>query len=259
VAESNGKTSIQVIERMMDLVDALARSNEPVNLKRLSLTTGLHPSTAHRILNMLVGFRMVERVVPGTYRLGLRLLELGNLVKSRISLRDLALPSMQRLHEELSETIDLVVRQGDETICVERLASDPTSVRMLNIASARMPLHGTAVGKIFLLEDGPDKCRDYAQRTGLPILTKNTLHDLAALTRDLERIRKLSYAQENEEAEKGVSCLGAGIYDDESRLVAGLSVSAPSHRLDKSWGPRIREIAEEISRSLGFRADIKAA
>lgn len=156
----------------MDLVDALARSNEPVNLKRLSLSTGLHPSTAHRILNMLVGFRMVERVVPGTYRLGLRLMELGNLVKSRISLRDLALPSMQRLHGELRETIDLVVRQGDETVCVERLGSDPTAIRLLNMASARAPLHVTAVGKIFLLEDGPEKCRDYATRTGLPVLAK---------------------------------------------------------------------------------------
>ncbi len=243
----------------MDLVDALARSNEPVNLKRLSLSTGLHPSTAHRILNMLVGFRMVERVVPGTYRLGLRLMELGNLVKSRISLRDLALPSMQRLHGELRETIDLVVRQGDETVCVERLGSDPTAIRLLNMASARAPLHVTAVGKIFLLEDGPEKCRDYATRTGLPVLAKNTLHDLGALTRDLERIRKLSYALDNEEAEKGVSCLGAGIYDDESRLVAGLAVSAPADRLDKSWAPRVREIADEISRALGFRAGIKAA
>lgn len=75
----------------------------------------------------------------------------------------------------------------------------------------------------------------------------------------MERIRKLSYALDNEEAEKGVSCLGAGIYDDESRLVAGLAVSAPADRLDKSWAPRVREIADEISRALGFRAGIKAA
>ena len=101
MAETNGKTSIQVIERMMDLLDALARNEEPVNLKRLANSTSLHPSTAHRILNMMVEFRMVDRIEPGTYRLGIRLLELGNLVKSRINLPREALPFMRRLHQEL--------------------------------------------------------------------------------------------------------------------------------------------------------------
>jgi DNA-binding IclR family transcriptional regulator len=259
VPEANGKTSIQVIERMMDLLDALARSSDPVNLKRLANSTGLHPSTAHRILNMLVEFRMVDRVEPGTYRLGIRLLELGNLVKTRINLRDEALSFMQRLHQELHETVNLSVRQGDEMVYVERLLSDRTAMRVVHLIGARAPLHITAVGKIFLLEDGPEKCREYAQRTGLAVYTKNTLHDLGSLNRELERIRKLGYALDNEEAEKGVSCIGAGIHDDEGRLVAGLSVSAPSNRLDKAWGPRVKQVADEISRALGFRPGVKAA
>ena len=65
MAEASGKTSIQVIERMMDLLDALARNDGPVNLKRLANSTSLHPSTAHRIPNMM----MVEsRVVDRIYR-----------------------------------------------------------------------------------------------------------------------------------------------------------------------------------------------
>ena len=75
VTKANGKTSIQVIERMMDLLDAPARSEQPMNLKRLANSTSLHPSTVHRILNMMVEFRMVGRIEPGTYRLGIRLLE----------------------------------------------------------------------------------------------------------------------------------------------------------------------------------------
>ncbi|MFN0038270.1 MAG: IclR family transcriptional regulator C-terminal domain-containing protein, partial [Burkholderiales bacterium] len=71
--------------------------------------------------------------------------------------------------------------------------------------------------------------------------------------------RKTGYALDNEEAEKGVSCIGAGIYDDEGSLAAGLSVSAPSNRLDKAWGPRIKQVAEEISRAIGFRTGAKAA
>ena len=68
---------------MMSLLDALAAQPVPVNLKQLAQETALHPSTAHRILNVMVGKRMVERVEPGVYRLGMRLLELGELVRVR--------------------------------------------------------------------------------------------------------------------------------------------------------------------------------
>jgi DNA-binding IclR family transcriptional regulator len=87
VAEPEAKPSIQVIERMMSLLDALARHGAPVNLKQLALETRLHPSTAHRILNVMARNRFVERIEPGTYRLGMRLLELGTLVHTRISIR----------------------------------------------------------------------------------------------------------------------------------------------------------------------------
>jgi DNA-binding IclR family transcriptional regulator len=259
MAESGAKTSIQVIERMMDLLDALSRVTDPVNLKRLANVTGLHPSTAHRILNVLVEYRMVDRVEPGMYRLGIRLLELGNLVKSRINLRDEALPFMRALHDELHETVNLSVRQGDEIVYVERIHSDRSAMRVVHLIGARAPLHITAVGKIFLLQDGPERVREYAARTGLPVFTRNTIRDSSTLGKELDRIRRLGYAFDQEEAEKGVSCIGAGIHDDEGRLVAGLSVSAPANRLDKSWGPRVKEVADVISRAIGHRAGVRAA
>jgi DNA-binding IclR family transcriptional regulator len=259
MAESGAKTSIQVIERMMDLLDALSRVAEPVNLKRLANVTNLHPSTAHRILNVLVEYRMVDRVEPGMYRLGIRLLELGNLAKSRINLRDEALPFMRELHDELHETVNLSVRQGDEIVYVERIHSDRSVMRVVHLIGARAPLHITAVGKLFLLQDGPERAQEYASRTGLPVFTRNTIRDGLTLTKELERIRRVGYAFDQEEAEKGVSCIGAGIYDDEGRLVAGLSVSAPTNRLDKAWAPRVKEVADFISRAIGYRAGARAA
>ncbi len=85
-----GKTAIQVVERMMNLLDALAVHEESSSLKSLAEETDLHPSTAHRILNDLVACRLVERGDGGSYRLGLKLLELGNLVKARLSVREAA-------------------------------------------------------------------------------------------------------------------------------------------------------------------------
>ncbi|MDP2238898.1 MAG: IclR family transcriptional regulator [Burkholderiales bacterium] len=238
---------------MMHLLDTLAQHSAPVNLKQLALETGLHPSTAHRILGVMVDNRLVDRIEPGTYRLGIRLLELGSLVKSRISVRQEALPHMQILHQSLGETINLSVRHADEMVYIERTAAGSSMMRVVQIIGARAPLHITAVGKIFLAMDLPQNITDYIKRTGLPRFTEHSLTDAASLTGELERIREQGYACDNEEAEKGVSCIGAGIYNDEGRLVAGLSVSAPSDRLKKAWAAQVKQTAENISHAIGYR------
>jgi len=253
VARTEAKSSIQVIERMMSLLAALARHAAPVNLKQLSGETKLHPSTAHRILSVMVDNRLVDRIEPGTYRLGIRLLELGSLVKSRISVRQEALPHMQALHQALGETINLSVRHDDEVVYIERTAGSSSMMRVVQIIGTRAPLHITAVGKIFLAEDGADRCLEYARRTGLPRFTENTLTDSEQLVREIDRIRRQGYSFDNEEAEKGVSCIGAGIYNDENRLVAGLSVSAPSDRLDRAWAAQVQRTAQNISRAIGHQ------
>ena len=237
---------------MMRLLECIARHSAPASLKQLATEASLHPSTAHRILGVMVENRLVDRIEPGTYRLGIRLLELGNLVKSRISVRQQALPYMQLLHQELGEAVNLGVQHEDEVVYVERTAPGNSMMRVVQIVGARAPLHVTAVGKIFLAHADSRSSLDYAARTGLPRYTDNTLTDRERLARELEAIRTQGYAFDNEEAEKGVSCIGAGIFNDEGRLVAGVSVSAPSDRLQKSWAREVRRTADEISRSMGY-------
>jgi DNA-binding IclR family transcriptional regulator len=251
--DRESKNSIQVIERMMRVLDVLAESPDAVSLKHLAGKAGLHPSTAHRILSALVRDRMAERVDPGSYRLGMRLLELGNLVKSRISVREHALPFMRELHAAIGEAVNLSVRRDDEIVYIERTSSGRSLMRVVNIIGARAPLHITAVGKLFLLEDGADGVKAYADRTSLPAFTKNTIHALPALERELDRVRRQGYAIDNEEAELGVRCIGAGIRDDAGLLVAGLSVSAPAERMKPAWSGMVRETAEKISRAIGYR------
>ena len=122
-AKDNASPAIQVLERTFALLDVLASHQDPVSLKEISERTGLHPSTAHRILNDLATGRFIDRPQAGTYRLGMRLLELGNLVKSRINVRELALPVMRELHGQTGETVNLSVRHDDEIVYVERTSS----------------------------------------------------------------------------------------------------------------------------------------
>jgi len=250
-AARDARGGIQVIERMMKLLDVLSGHPDPVSLKQLALESALHPSTAHRILAAMAAAGFVERSDPGTYRLGIRLLELGNVVKSRISIGQAAMPLMQDLHRQIGESVNLGVRQGDEIVYVERTSSGRASVRVVHLVGARAPLHVTAVGKLYLAEAPPQEVRDYARRTGLPGFTAASLTTLPALERELERVRRHGVAFDNEEIEPGLRCIAAPVRDDQGALAAGLSVSAPAERHSPDWAPRVRAAAEAISRAIG--------
>ena len=252
-AAPEARSGIQVIERMMKLLDVLSYHPDPVSLKQLALETGLHPSTAHRILAAMATSGFVERADAGAYRLGIRLLELGNVVKSRISIRAAAMPLMQRLHLQIGESVNLGVRQGDEIVYVERTSSGRSSIRVVHLVGARAPLHVTAVGKLYLADESPQELREYARRTGLPGFTPTSLTTIAALEREVERARRHGIAFDNEEIEPGLRCIAAGVRDDSGELVAGLSVSAPVERHSPDWAAMVKETAEAISLAIGYQ------
>ena len=126
-------------------------------------------------------------------------------------------------------------------------------MQVVRAIGRRAPLHLTSTGKLFLAADELQRVRAYATRTGLAGHTRNSITQLPALERELARARQSGVAHDNEELELGVRCMAAGIYDDQSRLVAGLSISAPADRLDENWLPKLQATAAEISSALGFK------
>lgn len=260
-AEADGASSpiaIQVIERAMRLLDALAAQPEPVTLKELSATTGLHASTAHRILNDLVVGRYVERVDNGLYQLGMRLLELGSLVKGRLNVREAAISAMRSLHKLTGQTINLSVQQGDEIVYIDRAWSERSGMQVVRAIGGRAPLHLTSTGKLFLSTGDARQVRAYALRTGLAGHTRNSLTDLDRLERELALVRRHGYARDNEELELGVRCIAAGIFDDTGKLVAGLSISAPAERLQDDWIKALVDTAASISEALGYEPSVSS-
>jgi DNA-binding IclR family transcriptional regulator len=254
MAKSEPKAvTIQVLERTFALLDLLAAHQDPVSLKIISEQTGLHPSTAHRILNDLTIGRYVDRPEAGSYRLGMRMLEMGNLVKARLDVRDAALSPMRELHKLTHQPVNLSVRLGDEIIYIERTYSERSGMQVVRAIGGRAPLHLTSVGKLFLAQDDAQRVRAYAARTGLAGHTRNSITDVAELERELARVHQYGTARDDEELELGVRCMAAGILDDQGKLVAGLSISAPADRLEEAWLDRLRATAAQISAALGHR------
>ena len=251
------KPTVQVIERMFTLIDVLASRAEDMSLKEISERAGLHPSTTHRILNDLATGRFVDRTHPGTYRLGMRLLELGNVVKGRLNVRDAAMGPMHELHKLIQQPVNLSVRQDDEIVYVERAYSERSGMQVVRAIGGRAPLHLTSVGKLFLAQDEEPRLKAYANRTGLKGHTRNSITDLQALENELRQVKSSGYANDNEELELGVRCMAVGVHDDQGKLVAGLSISAPSSRMEDSWLPQLQTAAAQISTALGHRPHAK--
>jgi len=159
---------------------------------------------------------------------------------------------MRDLHRRTGQTVNLSVRQGDEIVYIDRSYSERSGMQVVRAIGGRAPLHLTSLGKLFLAADSPQQVRDYARRTGLPGKTPRSLTTLAALEKELEKVRRHGVAYDDEEAEIGLKCVAAPIHDEEGHIVAALSVSAPADRHDPAWAAQVKKSAEAVSRALGY-------
>lgn len=255
VGSNMGKESpssgIQVIDRAAALLDAIARYPDTVSLKVLSAETGLHTSTAHRILASLIANRLVEKDAGGRYRLGLRLLQLGVRLNSNIDLRSVALPVMESLRDKLGESVNLTIREGDEVVYIEK-ATPNRMMHVQQLVGSRAPLHVTAVGKLMLGAAGVEAIRGYVHRTNLPAYTRNTITTEPRLVEACLRSLEQGYALDDEEAEIDVGCIGVLLYDGTGNVAAGLSVSAPIERRRQAWVEEVMAAGRRISEQLGW-------
>jgi DNA-binding IclR family transcriptional regulator len=226
--------TIQVIERMFSLIDVLASREDAVSLKEISEKTGLHPSTTHRILNDLATGRFVDRPEAGSYRLGMRLLELGNLVKARLNVRDAALAPMRELHKQIQQPVNLSVRQGDEIVYVERAYSERSGMQVVRAIGGRAPLHLTSTGKLFLAaDDAAARARlCHPHRPGRPHQEQH--HAAAAARARAGQGAPVRHRPRQRGTGTGRALHGRGHLRRPGRLVAGLSISAPADRLDEA-------------------------
>jgi DNA-binding IclR family transcriptional regulator len=236
-------TSIQVLSRMFSLLDALAHEGDAVSLKFVSEQTGLHPSTAHRILNDLAVGGMVERSGPGAYRLGLRLLELGNMVRARLDVRELAVRPMQDLHRLTGHTVSLFIRQDDDALCIERTVTERNGVQVTRVMGLRAPLVSSAAGKILLLHE---------TGTVLNALTSGPGVRADQLHNELTHIRQAGFAQDGDNQDPSLQLVAAPIWDDQGRVAASLALNAPAARMSPEWAEALKATAQRVSSSLGW-------
>ncbi len=228
-------SNIAVLHKALDLLEALQSADKPRSLDQLVAETGLARSTAHRLLLNLISRGYVERASANTFALGLKLLELGATVRQGQSLRDIALPIMLNLRNELGETINLGRLREGSVLYLETVESEH-AFRVSASLGIRDPLHVTAIGKAILAWMPPERrpvLNDWRK------LTPATITDPKKFARELALTRERGYALDEEESMEGGRCIGVPILHI-GNPVAGLSVSGPIARITTK---RIKAIA----------------
>lgn len=244
------RSAIQVIDRLSQLMNALTANGGQATLKVLAAETGLHPSTAFRILSSAIANGWVDRNPAGLYVIGRHLIGLAQQAHMGLDVRLEALPLMRKLRQRVGETVNLTVREGDAVVYVERAVS-PHAPRLEHLIGTRAPLHVTAVGKLFLGSRGEEEIRSYAARRGLQAYTPNTVKTAAQLVELSLGAWHDGYALDNEEAELGIGCIGVPVLNARGEMIAGLSISAPATRRKPEWIAEAVACGRALSERLG--------
>lgn len=240
-----------VLERVFALLDCFTAEEPQHTLAELAARTGIPKPTVHRLAGVLVDQRLLRRTRNG-FCLGLRLFELGELVGERRNLRDASLPYLQELFEQTHETVHLGVIDGDEILYFVKIVGYRT-FPLPTRTGGRWPVHASALGKVLLAFDDPDRLRS-ALPAELKALTPYTITDVNRLSMQLARARREGVAYESEEAVLGNACVAAPIFNSGRRPVAAVSVSGPPVRLRaEQRAPVVRRAAANITARIGGR------
>ena len=248
---------VQVLDRAMALLEALADERHGATLVELSDRLRMHRSTVYRLLTVLEQHRLVSRNSgDGRYRLGFRFFELAGRFLSKLDLPQRARPHLERLVLETGETCHVCILDEYEVLYLEKVEG-PRAVRAPSIVGRRYPAHCGAAGKALLAFLPPRELEELIRRRGLKAYTSNTITTPAQLKAELQRVRERGYSIDNEEYEEGLKCIGAPVRDFSGNVVASISMAGPAFRIAQDKIPllarSVLETAEQISSELGYR------
>jgi IclR family acetate operon transcriptional repressor len=219
----------QSVERVLDLLEALADHETPASGVRLAELLSLPPATVYRLLTVLSrrGYTRHSRS-DRSYSLGPTALILGE--ASRGMIGSWAEPTLARLADETGESANLALLESYGVVFVAHAASPEYGLRIFPALGRPVPPHSTAVGKILLAYLEPSDARSLLNRIGLAARTERTITDLDQLMGVLPEIRAQGYAIDDEEGEVGVRCLAAPVLLN-GKAQGAISISAPRGRL----------------------------
>lgn len=248
---------VQSVDRTLSILELISDYDEGLGITEIGKKIDLHKSTVHRLLGTLIYKDFVEQdPITNKYRISLKLYELGSKRIKDLDILNVSKPYTKKLMEELNEVVHLVIRDKNDIVYIDKVEADNT-IRMASSIGRRSPLYCTSVGKAILAFLEEEEVKEVWENSDIKALTKNTITDFEEFKEELYKIRKQGYAEDDEENELGVRCIGAPIFNYNNEVEGAISISGPTIRVTKD---KVEDISEKvkkysmlISKSLGYK------
>ncbi len=235
---------IQSVNRALDILELCARRRNSLGVTEISRALRITKGAAHALVTTLADREYLQQETETRrYRLGVKSLQLGLSFAQNSWLGRAVHPWADQLCDRFQEEVHVALLAGDVALIINRFEPKrPHILPFIEIGSA-LPIHASAAGKA-LLAFAPADTREKILKTApLNPFTPNTLTGRAALRKELDRIVRQGYSLDREEALKGVCCAGAPIRDQSGKVVAAVSLSGPTERINRKG---LAEIAEAV-------------
>jgi IclR family KDG regulon transcriptional repressor len=247
----------QVLDRTFQILDILCSDGMGQGITELAEKLQLHKSTTHRLIMVLESSRYVEKDIgTGKYRLGSRIIELGLSALSRLDLYQVARPHLRDLVLETGETAHIGVLRDGEIVSLVNWESTQT-VRTPSTIGTRHPVHCSSLGKAILAFSVADDLERFLHRRTFERYTRNTITSQDLFRKEVDSIRRIGYAIDDEEREEGLRCIGAPVFSSSGETVGAVSIAGPVFRITRdrttTLASAVMKAAESISASLGYR------
>ena len=248
---------VQSVDRTLCILELISDYNEGLGITEISEKIELHKSTVHRLLGTLIykGYVMQDKAT-NKYRLTTKLFELGNKIIKDMDILHASKEYIEALMKSLNEVVHLVIRDENDIVYIDKVEANNT-IRMASNIGRRSPLYSTSVGKAMLAYMNEEEVLEIWRNSKIEKFTEKTITEYEVFRKELDKVKLQGFAEDDEENEPGVRCIGAPVFNYRGEVEGAISISGPAIRVTKD---KIDEIAKEvikyaqlISRELGYR------
>lgn len=247
---------IQSVSNALRILNLFARDSAELGVTEVAKKLDMDKATVARLMYTLELGEMLRRVdAESKYQLGVKIIELAGVFLQNSDLRKAALPRMHELHDQTEEATDLTIRDGDSSICIERLESRHP-VRGNTRIGRPFSLHAGAAAKILFAYAPDAKREELLNKLNMVRHTSTTITDRDAMRQELNKIRTQGFSISHEELLELICGVGAPVRDNTGRVIAALSIWGLFNHFtverERDFIRMVVDTANKISRDLGY-------
>ena len=256
---SESRYQVEALARGLAILELFTREVPTLSLSEVVAALEINKSTAYRFLTTLETLGYLERD-PSSRRYcpSLKVLQLG-FRAINLDVRHVARPYLERLAEELCETVSMGVMNETDVIYIDRVRNRSIVGVVLEVGS-RLPAHAVTIGKVLLADYSQDKLDIFFEKADLKEYGPKTILSREGFLAELSLAREQGYAVCDEELASGLRAAGAPIRDHHGKSIAAINVSGSVstisiERLKTEIVPAVVETARQISQAIGYVPD----